>query len=128
METQKPFLTLQEIFDTVSKHLLIQKERSYDPVNGWCMYRGPRGLKCAVGILISDDLYDEAMENEPVGFLFSSRRDVIVGSGIDADSNEACRLLRELQFMHDGEKPSMWESSLKDLASRFDLSFNTNLE
>jgi hypothetical protein len=128
METQKPFLTLQEIFDTVSKHLLTQKERSFDPVNNWCMYRGPRGLKCAVGALIPDDLYDESMENENVSHLFSSHRDVIVGSGIDADSFDADRLLCELQFLHDGEPPSGWESALKDLALRFNLSLNTTLE
>lgn len=42
-------------------HLLVQNERSYGDECG-CMYRGPRGLKCAVGALITDDVYNPNIE------------------------------------------------------------------
>jgi len=46
--------TRQEEFDIVVKHLETQKQRS-SKGNG-CLYRGPNGTKCAVGILIPDNV------------------------------------------------------------------------
>jgi len=126
MVTTKPFLTLQQILDIVVKHLLTQAEQSLDPDNSFCMYRGPRGLKCAVGILIREDLYDVNMENQPVGALFTQWHDVIVGSGIDADDMDACIMLNELQQIHDPDPVPAWEFSLKELADKHGLSFNPN--
>lgn len=51
----------QEIFEMVAKHLFQQKERSMD---GKCLYRGPNGKKCAIGILIPDEKYDPDMEGK----------------------------------------------------------------
>lgn len=50
----------QEIFDTVSAHLRSMPRRSID--DGICKYRAEGGLKCAVGCLITDDEYDEEMD------------------------------------------------------------------
>lgn len=44
--------TNQEIFDTCLTHLRAQGRRSIDPISGFCVYRGPDGLKCAIGALI----------------------------------------------------------------------------
>lgn len=59
-------LTAQAIFDRVAKHLLRQGRRSWSTEAGGCAYRGNDGDKCAVGCLILDREYDEAMENRPV--------------------------------------------------------------
>jgi hypothetical protein len=53
--------TKQQIFDHVCKHLAKQKERSWDPVSGSCMYRY-KGLSCAVGCLFIDEDYDPEMD------------------------------------------------------------------
>lgn len=60
----------QEIFDTVAKHLFTQGERSMmtkgdnDVFSGeFCAYRGENGMKCAVGALITDEMYNPAMDS-----------------------------------------------------------------
>ncbi len=43
-----------------------------------CLYRGPNGKKCAIGILIPDDKYDPEFEN-------ASTSSVIAAAGIVVD-------------------------------------------
>jgi hypothetical protein len=43
-----------EIFTACYRAMKKQGERSIEFANGKCMYRGPRGLKCPIGHLISD--------------------------------------------------------------------------
>lgn len=57
----KPDASHQEIFDFVVKKLFEQGQRSIEPSRG-CQYRTETGLKCAVGFLIPDNLYDEEMD------------------------------------------------------------------
>lgn len=50
--------TAQQVFDQVVTHMIKQGERSI--ANGsMCLYRGPNGLMCAAGCLISDDEYQD---------------------------------------------------------------------
>ena len=59
-------MNAQEIFDTVVTHLRSMKERSgeYDLSGEFrCLYRGPNGSMCAVGVLLKDDEYSPYMEN-----------------------------------------------------------------
>lgn len=53
---------LQEIYNKVCQHLLSMPEQSVDPKTGTCLYRGPKGAKCAAGILIPDEIYKPHME------------------------------------------------------------------
>lgn len=53
-------MTKQEIYDTVCAHLAQQKQQSAFSLK--CVYRGPNGLKCAIGCLIPDELYDPSMD------------------------------------------------------------------
>lgn len=46
----------QADFETVAKHLFAQDKRSMN--NNVCLYRGPGGTKCAIGVLISDADYN----------------------------------------------------------------------
>ncbi len=48
-----PEATAQEVYSQVRKHLLTQKMKSIEEGKG-CVYRGPDGLMCAAGCLISD--------------------------------------------------------------------------
>jgi hypothetical protein len=52
----------QEIFDTVAKHLATQGRKAM--IANACAYRGEGGLKCAAGVLIRDDEYNDGMEGK----------------------------------------------------------------
>lgn len=64
-------MTEQEAFDIVVKHLFGQKRPSmtrefrklWAPV---CAYRGEKGRKCAIGVLVSDEEYSPELENNGV--------------------------------------------------------------
>lgn len=51
--------TKQTIFDTVFEGLYKQGHRSVDGVNGGCVYLAYDGSKCAVGLLITPEYYEE---------------------------------------------------------------------
>lgn len=53
----------QEAFDLMVAHLIAQGKPAVSPY-GHCVYRGPDGTKCAVGILIPDDVYHPDMEGD----------------------------------------------------------------
>ena len=57
--------TKQDIYDFVGDFLIKQGVRSADSV-GSCFYRGPNGLKCAVGAVLSDHYYRKDMEGSAV--------------------------------------------------------------
>jgi hypothetical protein len=88
----------QEIFDKVAKHLLTQNAPAtvvYDGPDGdvlHCVYRSPAGLKCAVGVLIPDELYHPGIEG--------SGPNVVPGSGTDHLWRP---ILKHLQIEEDDE-------------------------
>ena len=88
----------QEIYDTVAKHLFAQGMRSRgkkpNDAASSCMYRGPNGTKCAVGILISDKLYEPTMEGSSITGLFANYN-------LPDWMNQNLRLLIALQDTHD---------------------------
>lgn len=108
-------MTLQEVFDTVASHLLTQGVRS-DLSSGTCRYRGPNGTKCAVGVLIPDGAYLEAMEGESVWGGYVDL--VLSGLGL----GHAVELLASLQSCHDGKEPHMWRDELLQIAEYYGLS------
>ena len=56
--TNENVLSQQEVFNQVADHLLTQMKRSYSKKHKGCQYRGPNGLKCAVGGILTDDEVD----------------------------------------------------------------------
>lgn len=116
-------MTKQEIFDKVVTHLLTQKVKAavFDPETGAeaCRYRDDCGNKCAVGCLIPDDLYSNAMESLGVGTLldrYPSLESVL--------PSEYRTMLWDLQQVHDGHEPDQWTCELKILAAKYGLGFN----
>lgn len=105
----------QEVFDTVAKHLLNQGRISESP-DGSCGYRGQDGMKCAIGVLIPDDLFREEMEGVTVEKLIPLYSDIgSLFSRVDTG------LLNRLQLVHDTIDPYSWKQELRFLASRYDL-------
>jgi hypothetical protein len=126
-------LSNQEIFDKVSKHLLTQMKKSMSGET--CLYRGPNGLKCAIGALIPDEFYDEAMESScafpktPHHQDAMSRAALRVGrlSGylpVAGWDKEYSDFLDALQNIHDSFEPEQWKEKLQQFAQDKGLIFN----
>lgn len=109
-------MTKQEIFDKVASHLLTQNERSISE-NGMCLYRGPRGLKCAAGFLIPDDVYNFEMEGENAEFVFTHFPQL-------SDFKEHATLVLRLQKIHDYYGVALWKDKLEALAKYEGISYD----
>ena len=105
-------MTNQELFDTVSAHLLKQNERSASG-NGECLYRGPSGLKCAIGCLIPDDRYTPDLEG-----VNACGDQVSQAAGLDSTNTD---LVRHLQILHDEKDVYTWHEELKLLGKEYGL-------
>lgn len=117
------YATAQEVFDQVAEHLLTQKEQSLDPDkhNDVCVYRAPKGLKCAVGCLIADDEYLE--EWEGAGWAIIGQN---IAKDLDIDfDGEHENLLIRLQSVHDNYEPQLWLNKLQQLAKEEGLDTET---
>lgn len=121
---------LQRVFNRIVNHLAQQKSKAVDPSDGkTCLYRAPGGKMCAVGCLISDDLYWERLEGATVRT--DSLRKVVIDSLDDwtsppADEDgypiwqpEHTRLFNFLaaaQYIHDDLPVSQWRTHFEILA------------
>ena len=117
----------QEIFDTVTDHLRRQGCRSVNK-EGDCLYRGPDGLMCAVGCLLTDDEVENIDEGWEVDQIILPER-----------LENHVELLYALQHAHDevqekdevtGENIFQREltSMLKGVATRFNLTLKPSGE
>src|SRR3954452_25038072 len=107
-------MTPQQIYNRVAKHLLTQNRKSVKPGTMRCLYRGPNGLKCAIGILIPNKLYSEDMERVPV---LNLCRFPSLKSRFDGHYSLLC----ELQTVHDSHPVRSWPALLRGVAREFDL-------
>lgn len=117
--------TRQEIFDIVSAHLLTQNEKSVVVAHNGvsqCKYRGPRGLKCAIGVLIPDEKYDPSWEGRSMhapDIVFSLTR----ACGIRPDDGS---FASSLQQIHDSYDVCAWRDQLKLFSSSWNLAWPEN--
>jgi hypothetical protein len=112
-------ITQQVFFDTIAAHLLRQREQSKFKNSSTCQYHGPRGLKCAIGVIIPDAMYSEMMEYKSVAGLIED----YPGLGEYIPNLE---LARELQMTHDNTDPVYWRDVLMNVAGRFGLEWKFN--
>lgn len=112
----------QEVFEKVVNHLFTQNKQSYDPILDCCALRSPDGLKCSLGILIPDDIYDERMEGLEVDKLI---RDFPVFRKLwEVESQEDLSFLHRLQYLHDDQdeyNDPITMESIEDIAETFQL-------
>lgn len=122
--TTKPKMNRQEVFDTVAEHLAKQgkaarKDNDAD-IPYQCMYRAPDGSKCAVGILIPDHVYTDAIEGETA----QDRCVINLLPFLTTSGDEYW--LSELQGLHDADLASaglsQWARSMAQLAKEYSLS------
>jgi hypothetical protein len=91
--------TAQGMYDTVARHLFTQGRPALDqtarPGEATCVYRGAEGTKCAIGVLIPDNRYDEGLEGSN-----AYNNHVLAAVGLDRDS-DLTELAWDLQQAHD---------------------------
>lgn len=111
----------QEIFDKIAIHLLTQNERSALR-NGACCYRVENGNSCAVGCLISDDVYERVGKNiEGMGVTQAPVLEALKDSiGFNLNQGQI-QMLSDLQECHDWCKPDEWKEVLKNIAGDYGL-------
>lgn len=128
---------MQKAYSIARVHLLTQKRKSArrNPTGWSCLYRGPAGLKCAVGCLIPDELYDEDFEHtsavrRPVldvvlrGLgvkIFDSELQDYILANRSGDLGRFVYFLDALQAVHDRHAPEEWETCLNRLAIQFGI-------
>lgn len=109
-------MTAQEIFDKVLFSL--RKQGKASTKYGRCMYRGPDGLKCAVGHLIEDADYRPAWEGRSV-------HDLLVTGAAPEHLYGNGELLSRLQHAHDSyladQGLAARETRMKEIAGNFSL-------
>ncbi len=120
-------MILQDIFDTVSVHLLRQGRKAADRGERQrCMLRAPDGARCAVGCLIPDEAYDPADEFMQLHQLW--KRDCRASAylhGLAPDVAERTVLLAllvSLQDVHDSGLCAYWVDELRGVAELYALS------
>ena len=114
-------MSVREIFYKVEKHLLKQNERSVAGKLA-CRYRNDQGLTCAVGCLMTDDMYDSSFEGENVRdmYIMEALTPIV---GVNEDKRRLkLYLLRELQKVHDDSPVEDWERDLAEIKLEFDIS------
>ena len=109
---------IDNIIDTVRSHLLSQNKKSFGEKEEKCLYRGPNGLKCALGVLIPDDKYHVSMESpseqgwHSIMYIIASRFGILVVSeGYTAFD----RLMSKMQTIHDRHNVEEWADQLNEL-------------
>ena len=108
----------RDTFQKVADHLLTQGRKSVTVVSSLCQYRVKAKdgtmLKCAIGCLIPDDLYEGAMDPPQTGLsvwnLLHSYPKLAVAIGVDLDKD--MMFLQGLQAIHDCDSPDQWEEQL----------------
>ena len=110
-------MTKREVFDRVKTHLLAQGQKALLPASyetteePHCAYRGANGLKCAAGVLITDEHYHKDLET--FATVHKDVRVALLASGVPED---ALKLVDLLQSIHDGyNDPDTWADELEDL-------------
>lgn len=106
--------TKQETLDLVAKHLLQQNAQSMHPEKPICAYRGCNGMKCAIGVLIPDELCTEDLEG-----LDASHPRIV---NLLRDQGHNVALCADLQLAHDSCQPSQWPQALITVAEVHNVS------
>ena len=102
----------QEAFNIMVNHLRKQNKKSVDSLSDKCLYRGPNGLKCAIGCLIPDDEYSPLMEGKVIS---SIHKKVSTLKNLDR------YFLVSMQDIHDQYYISQWETEFYRVARIYGL-------
>lgn len=116
MHDNKLHADAQQLFTTAATHMLQQGKKSTKRHTTSCLYRGPDGLKCAVGVLITDEEYKPEMEEKTVWELCD---DDLLPERLRPHA----QMLRSLQRIHDDSKVEHWAEGIQSLAAAHGFTF-----
>lgn len=110
--------TPQQIFDWVAWNLL-QQGRQCEDGNGNCLYRGPNGLRCAAGWLISDEDFATIEHLNGAASIRRLKEEGLLPSLLE----DNCNLVDNLQRAHDNHlyKMAEWLLRMQEIAEDFNL-------
>jgi hypothetical protein len=124
-------MTVDEIYNQIKEYfsrpdaVFAMKDRGKDRLSS-CVYRldnDPSSpVRCVVGCLIPDDLYNPAWERAGVNSLIRHRPDFAAAIGVTQDS-EAYKFLVVVQPIHDGFARDE-VSTVKDFLNRLEEVYN----
>jgi hypothetical protein len=107
----------QQAFEMAVKHLRKQGRRSEQYGAITCMYRIPENnLKCAIGALIPDELYQESFEGKGIVRVMETFAEIN-----KLFENVNSKLLKDLQTVHDHYEVTDWENELQELSKVYGL-------
>jgi hypothetical protein len=114
-------LSPKDIYERVSGHLLAQNAVSEDD-SGSCRLRSPDGRKCAIGSLVSDEVYDARLEGVGISYYRHAQDGVLLralyASNVNAYDPNVIDLLMELEQIHDDASVEQWPRLLTALGKR----------
>lgn len=107
-----------EAFSFVKKRLLEQNDKSMAEDLG-CQYRGEEGMRCAVGWLIADELYERVLEGNRAdsALVLSKIRESCPNWGM---TGQSITMLSILQDIHDDIEVESWSPLFEGYGSAFD--------
>lgn len=105
----------QEAFNRIVTHLRKQGSRALDDTGG-CRYRTPEGKRCAVGVLLTDEMYLPSFEGTGIW-----GNNLLLATLKTFYPNIKPELLGTLQAIHDGEDPCIWETAFQQIADKYSL-------
>jgi len=115
-------MSKQEMFEKAVKGLREQKAFSMTQAGGYCVYRGPDGTKCAMGMLIPDELYSTEMEHTTAAGAYTMRLHAMDSE--DSIDTETWRYLNRMQKeLHDNLARGVWKDASFEMT---DLKFADN--
>lgn len=104
----------QQMFDEAVRHLMAQGKKSR-AWTGSCVYRGPNGLKCVIGIFIPDHLYNPSMEGNSVGGLRRNVKDALIPEDIEEYLGDSTRVVRRLKELGTEGKALFFLNELQNI-------------
>ncbi len=128
-------LTEQQVYNNA---LFGMRGQNYEPsrLTGACLYRGPRGLKCAIGHSISDDIYcpemDIGVDDDGLTAIGHFLKEFVFSELCELFQHVSVELLTALQVTHDQLSPhqstaarkAQFESDMRRIASRYHLEYS----
>lgn len=127
---EKPFETLQEVFELGIRRLLKQGCGTKLSA-GKCLYRTEEGTACLIGLLIPDNAWNESFNNEPINNILpgsnyyhnlpTSWKTWVEAQPVFTRKNGTA--LREIQMIHDFYMSSegIFLENVKIVAKAFEL-------
>ena len=114
-------MTKQEAFDRIITHLAKQKVKSQNSI-GQCLYRGPNERKCAIGVLLSDELATSFDSKEGAfisGFWDRAKGELALS---DASEHDSQKFYIRMQDAHDTtDSAEQIQTRLRTVAANYYL-------